>query len=142
MAKSVQKMNSAEYRELIGAKSTGKQTQTAAEWREMTRKRKTTTEAPQVAEIRLMLKLARIEFVEEFQFHPTRKWRFDFAIPEKKVAIEYEGVFGKGKSRHTTVTGYTADAEKYNAAALLGYRVLRYTAKNYKNVIEDLKNIL
>ena len=30
-------------------------------------------------------------------------------------------------SRHTTVGGYAKDCEKYNAAALLGWRVLRYT---------------
>lgn len=32
-----------------------------------------------------------VEFVKEFQFHPTRRWRFDYAIPAKKVAVEVDG---------------------------------------------------
>lgn len=135
-------MSVSEYRKLVGIKDPPKLTQTGQEWQKSMRNKQTTTEAPQVREIRLMLKLARIEFLEEYQFHDTRKWRFDFAIVEKKIAIEYEGIFGKGKSRHTTVSGYTADAEKYNAAAADGWKVFRYTAKNYKNIIEDLNKIL
>lgn len=32
-----------------------------------------------------------IDIIPEYRFHPTRKWRFDFAIPHIKVAIEIEG---------------------------------------------------
>jgi very-short-patch-repair endonuclease len=78
---------------------------------------------------------------KEFAFHSERKWRFDFAIIEMKVAIEYEGLMS-AKSRHTTVSGYTGDAEKYNAAQSLGWKVLRYTAVNYKTMIEDLNKLL
>ena len=68
-------------------------------------------------------------FELEFAFHPTRKWRFDFAWPERKVAVEVEGVvFGKrGQGRHQTAIGLSADCEKYNEALLLGWRVLRVT---------------
>ena len=91
----------------------------------------------------ILLKIEGIEFVKEFRFHPTRKWRFDFAIVEKKIAIEFEGgVFGGGKSRHTTGKGFTEDAAKYNEAAKLGWKVLRYTAKGYSKLIEDLKGIV
>ncbi|MFL5811344.1 MAG: hypothetical protein ACJ749_17610 [Flavisolibacter sp.] len=83
----------------------------------------------------------KLTLEKEFAFHPERKWRFDFAILEKKVAIEYEGLMSE-KSRHTTVTGYTGDAEKYNAAQSLGWKVLRYTAVNYKTMIEDLTKFL
>lgn len=31
------------------------------------------------------------EFVREHRFHPTRRWRFDFAWPDEKVALEVEG---------------------------------------------------
>jgi very-short-patch-repair endonuclease len=58
----------------------------------------------------------------EFPFHPERKWRFDFAWPEQKIAVEIEG-----RGRHQSFGGFEADAEKYNAAAKLGYRVFRYT---------------
>jgi hypothetical protein len=67
--------------------------------------------------------------VNEFKFHPTRKWRFDCAIPALKIAIEYEGIMG-ASSRHTRVKGYTGDTDKYNEAALLGWIVLRFTAMN------------
>lgn len=77
------------------------------------------------------------DYVEELEFHHQRKFRFDWAIPSVKLAIEYEGVFSK-KSRHTTISGYTTDCEKYNLAQLEGWKVLRYTAKNYNDLKNDL----
>lgn len=65
----------------------------------------------------------------EYRFHPTRKWRFDFAIPELKLAVEIEG-----RGRHQTVDGFRKDCEKYNAALLLGWRVLRFPATDCKQV--------
>lgn len=73
----------------------------------------------------------------EFRFHPKRLWRFDFAYPNEKIAIEIEGgVFVRG--RHTTGIGFTADTEKYNEAIKLGWRVLRYTIKNIYSIPSDL----
>jgi hypothetical protein len=46
----------------------------------------------------------------EYQFHLLRLWRFDFAWPEKKIAVEVEG-----RGRHQSVSGFEADAVKYNA---------------------------
>lgn len=80
------------------------------------------------------------DWVSEYKFCQTRRWKFDFANPLIKVAIEYEGIFSN-KSRHTTITGYVGDCEKYNTAALLGWRVLRYTAKNINNLIIDLEKL-
>jgi hypothetical protein len=80
------------------------------------------------------------ELVPEFQFHPSRKFRFDWAIPAIKLSFEYEGIYG-GKSRHTTVSGYSRDSEKYNLAAANGWTVLRYTASTYKNLKTDLENL-
>ncbi|HWB62142.1 MAG TPA: hypothetical protein VG603_01435 [Chitinophagales bacterium] len=94
-----------------------------------------------IGEMKLLLAIEAIEVQEEYLFHPSRKWRFDFAIPEKKIAIEYEGVMG-GKSRHTTITGYSGDTEKYNEAAKLGWKVLRYTKLTYRELINDLKALL
>lgn len=72
----------------------------------------------------------------EFQFCESRKWRFDFAIPEIKVAIEYEGQGG----RHNTFMGYSLDCDKYNEAILLGWRVFRVTAWHFnkKNVLRTV----
>jgi hypothetical protein len=46
------------------------------------------------------------------------------------------------KARHTTVTGYTKDCEKYNAATLMGVKVLRYTTINYHQLVTDLDNLI
>ncbi|MBQ19137.1 MAG: hypothetical protein CMD31_00115 [Flavobacteriales bacterium] len=81
------------------------------------------------------------EYVTELVFHPDRKFRFDWAIPSLKIAIEYEGVISK-KSRHTTMKGYSTDCEKYNLALVSGWKVLRDTAMNYQNLSEDLKSLL
>lgn len=74
---------------------------------------------------------------EEHRFHPDRKWRFDYAITSLMIGIEYDGLFSE-KSRHTTAKGFTGDADKLNAAAALGWRVIRLTAINYKNLISEL----
>lgn len=79
--------------------------------------------------------------ISEHRFHPTREWRFDWVIPTHKIAIEYEGIIS-AKSRHTTIKGFSGDCEKYNEAVKLGWRVLRYTAVNYKNLDRDLKNLI
>lgn len=62
----------------------------------------------------------------EYKFHPRRRWRADAAIPSLMVLIELEGgTWTNG--RHNRALGYEADCEKYNAAALLGWFVLRFT---------------
>lgn len=77
------------------------------------------------------------DLLVEHKFHPSRRWRFDFAHLPTKVAIEIEGGTGvyrtpdgkKFRGRHATVAGYQADCEKYNAATFLGWRVFRLTGK-------------
>jgi very-short-patch-repair endonuclease len=66
------------------------------------------------------------EFETEHRFHPVRRWRFDWAQPARKIAVEFEGGTWTG-GRHTSGKGYAADLEKYNSAALLGWMVLRFT---------------
>lgn len=100
----------------------------------------TTPEAKGLLCIKSALNEANICFVEEYRFSQKRKFRFDIAILELKVAIEYEGLFA-AKSRHTTSAGYTRDADKYNLAQLEGWMVLRYTAQNYKNITADIVEI-
>jgi very-short-patch-repair endonuclease len=79
--------------------------------------------------------------VSEHRFHPTRRWRFDIAIVDLKIAIEYEGIAG-GRSRHTSLTGYTGDADKYNEAQLHGWMVLRFTALNTKKMSDILSRAI
>lgn len=64
----------------------------------------------------------------EYRFHPKRKWRFDLAWPERKIAAEVEGATW-ANGRHTRGSGFEADCEKYNTAALLGWTVYRFTGK-------------
>lgn len=60
----------------------------------------------------------------EYQFHPTRQWRFDFAWVDHKFAVEIEGLtYGGG--RHQRLHGFLGDAEKYESAMLLGWTVFR-----------------
>ncbi len=71
----------------------------------------------------------KIELVKEFRFHPKRRWRFDYAFPPLKIAIEVEGgVWTKG--RHTRGSGFVKDMEKYNTAAVQGWTLIRVTPKN------------
>ena len=70
--------------------------------------------------------------VREFRFHPTRKWRFDFAWPENRISLEIDGATWTG-GRHTRGSGYEADAEKLNEAAVLGWRVFRATRTMVKS---------
>jgi very-short-patch-repair endonuclease len=75
------------------------------------------------------------EIETEYKFHPTRRWRFDYAIPHLKLAIEYDGhggfVRAGGMSRHGSVVGMSQDCEKLNSAICLGWRVLRFTALHF-----------
>lgn len=102
-----------------------------------TKKKRITSESKGIKHIKAVLSDLKLKYEAEYKFSETRQFRFDFAIPELKIAIEYEGVFSD-KSRHTTVHGYSKDAEKYNLASSLGWKVLRYTATNYKNFELDV----
>lgn len=64
--------------------------------------------------------------VPEFRFHETRGWRFDYAWPDSRVALEVEGGVWTG-GRHVRGAGYLEDMEKYSEAAALGWLVLRCT---------------
>lgn len=77
----------------------------------------------------------------EHKFLKDRKFKFDAVFLEQKIAFEYEGIFSE-HSRHTSIKGYIRDCEKYNLAAIEGWRVLRYTAKNIKNLQGDLSKII
>lgn len=79
----------------------------------------------------------------ELQFHPTRKWRFDFAIPAFHIAVEVDGGVWSG-GRHSGGAGQIKDMEKGNAAVMLGWRVLHYTPQQIKSKkwLEDVKALI
>lgn len=88
-------------------------------------KRKT---QPKTAEEEFLNAWERIGFSgsdleREFKFHQSRMFRFDFAWPSLKIAIEVQG-----RGRHQTVTGVRSDCEKLTLAALGGWAVLYFPA--------------
>ena len=88
------------------------------------------------------VKLKQIpEAIPEYRFDKTRRWRFDFSYPEYKIATEMEGGVWTG-GRHTRGSGFTKDCEKYNAAVLQGWKVLRYTTSNIKDCIKDINTLI
>lgn len=79
----------------------------------------------------------------EFRFHKTRKWRFDFAWPDLKIAVEIDGgQFKKFGGRHAR----DSDREKLNEAVLLGWSVLRFSGEMIKKssteCIDLLENLI
>lgn len=92
----------------------------------------------------LQLKAARVpQFVTEYKFAKAlgRQWRFDIAWPIYELAVELEGgVWSQG--RHVRGSGFIADCDKYNAAAMMGWRVLRFTRQHVDDgtalkIVED-----
>lgn len=60
----------------------------------------------------------------EYEFASERRYRFDFAWPERMVAVEIDGGTRMvGGGRH----GGDGDREKLNLAASKGWRVLRFS---------------
>lgn len=61
----------------------------------------------------------------ELRFHPKRKWRFDIAYPGQ-VAVEIDGgQWHPTGGRHNR----DPDREKLNEAAVLGWRLLRFSTQ-------------
>jgi len=87
----------------------------------------------------------------QFKFHPERKWRFDFAWPEKNgsnvtlVAIEVQGGnFMRGGGAHARGGHLRKEYEKWRAAAELGWRILPVLPEQLlgREFTEQLKRIL
>jgi very-short-patch-repair endonuclease len=72
------------------------------------------------------------EPVQQFRFHPVRRWRADFAWPDAMLLVEVDGATWS-RGRHTRGRGYERDCEKVNAATLLGWRVLRFTRQQVES---------
>ncbi|MEJ8803153.1 hypothetical protein [Pontibacter sp. H249] len=122
MTKSKEVMTAAEAREYFasGGKAKAK----------ITRKKSAADiqleQAEQEHRIKKLQQATGQQVIAEHAFHPERKWRIDFFLPESNIAIEVEGgVWTQG--RHTRGKGYVNDLEKYNAAQAMGIMVLRFT---------------
>lgn len=63
----------------------------------------------------------------QFMFHPERKWRADFAWPDRKIMIEVQGgIFMRGGGGHNRGAGIEGDHEKHNEAVRLGWYVFHF----------------
>jgi len=78
--------------------------------------------------------------LREYRFCADRQWRFDFAWPDGMVAVEIEGLVVRkvdGRTqvggRHASISGMKGDMEKYNHAALMGWRVFRFEQSMVKS---------
>ncbi|WP_151964787.1 DUF559 domain-containing protein [Acinetobacter soli] len=89
------------------------------------------------------LRALKIRFEQEYKFHAERNWRADFLITGTKILIEVEGGIWSG-GRHTRGKGFIADMEKYNAAAVLGFKVLRFDTQQVKSglAIKQIENLV
>jgi len=84
--------------------------------------------------------------VQEYRFAwkaMRRRWRFDFAWPASRLAVEIDGgQWAPHGGRHNT----DGDREKLNAAAALGWRVMRFSGSMLREdplgVIEQVKEAL
>jgi very-short-patch-repair endonuclease len=65
-----------------------------------------------------------LPLTKEYKFSSARRWRADYCHTDTRTIIELEGGIYSG-GRHVRAEGYRSDVEKYNAAAMLGYTVLR-----------------
>ena len=90
---------------------------------------------PSPLELRLLVLIRASGFPEPVTEHPFakhigRRWRFDFAWPDRLLAVEVDGgAWVPGGGRHTRGAGFAADHDKFNRAMLLGWRVLRFTSR-------------
>lgn len=82
------------------------------------------------------------QWVSEFKGIEGRKYRFDAANPDKRIAIEIEGglwIHG----RHNRPVGMEQDMAKYNAAVVDGWKVLRYSPETLRTkpwqLIKDVR---
>jgi very-short-patch-repair endonuclease len=68
----------------------------------------------------------------EYRFHPTRKFRFDHAWPDKKLAMEIDGgLYVNGG--HSRGAAREHDYEKDAEALMLGWRVLRVSRGQFRD---------
>lgn len=65
------------------------------------------------------------EPVAEFQFHPSRKFRFDWAWKDQKLGLECQGgLFARLPGGHNRGAQIRKEHEKRNLAACVGWRIL------------------
>ena len=80
----------------------------------------------------LHLTAHKIEYLREVCLVPERKWRWDFYLRQRDLAIEVQGQTWT-KGAHSSGAGLLRDYRKHNALALTGCRCLYFTTGQVKN---------
>jgi len=79
----------------------------------------------------LALKSVGVDMVQQYKFHPTRRWRLDFSHVETRTAVEIDGgEFANGA--HNRGSRMANDYEKRNEATMAGWAVLQFTGAMVK----------
>lgn len=64
---------------------------------------------------------------------PERMYRSDFAYVQERILIEVQGgIWAQDPGRHNRGSGYETDCQRDNLAALLGWKLLRFTERMIK----------
>jgi very-short-patch-repair endonuclease len=72
------------------------------------------------------------EPVAEYRFAPPRRWRFDLAFVNEKIALEIDGPRnGLKLGGHQHPAGLANDRAKDRAALALGWKVVRVTTRQF-----------
>jgi len=80
------------------------------------------------------LKAIGVEMIQQYKFHPTRRWRLDFANVSSKVALEIDGgEFISGGGAHNRGARMANDYEKRNSAIEMGFVVFQLTGAMVNN---------
>jgi len=89
-----------------------------------------------------MLKNLNASWEQEYKFHAARRWRFDYALPPWKIAIEIQGsIWSRARSGHQG-KGHYRDMEKMNAAQELGWRVFQFAPEQADEMFALLRRIV
>ncbi len=82
--------------------------------------------------LELQLEELNLSYEREYKFDSSRRWRVDFVLHEYKIAIEVEGgTWVNG--RHNRASSIEADMDKYNALAIHGWTLLRFSGSMIKS---------
>ena len=67
--------------------------------------------------------------VAEYRFAPPRRWRFDYAWPAVKVAVEFDGGQWLPRGgRHNS----DGDRDKLNHGVAMGWRILQFSNQQWE----------
>lgn len=96
-------------------------------------------ESPPESRLRVRLVLAGLHPVAQYEVHgPDGRWiaRLDLAVPEARLAIEYDG-----RQVHEREDVFRYDRQRQNALVNAGWTVLRFTAADLRRPDELVRTV-